>query len=511
MSTNSGLKRLALLAGTISAAWIVKAILSRRRRNPRRLPYPPGPKGWPIVGNMFQVPKNRPWEGYHALCQQYGDLVYLNAMGQGILILGSRRRAEDLLEDRAANYSDRPSAVIQDLADANWSFGLMPYGSWWRKHRATFQHFFRRRDLSQWHPIMYEERDRFLSSMKETPEDYYEHMKSLFAMLVMRVSYGFEDPKRNKARIDNSQRLMIELGEARKPARFLVNVLPILRYVPGWVPGAGFQQHFKRLAAMSHEVRNTPFEIVQRLSESGEHSRHHSLAATLLDHLPEEGDPSRPELETVAKNVSASAFFAGSDTVNDGRSARTTVGTDQQPRCAKQGTAGARRSGGAHRLPLISDRNTLPYCQAIVKEAGRWFNALPIATARLSTEDDEYDGYFIPKGTFVLPLTWRIMHDPELFERPHDFVPERYLKNGEIDPSVPDATYAVFGYGRRICPGMHFSNDALFMFMTGFLSTFNISAPLDEAGKPIRQALYQMDIPVIARAAPFECKISPRI
>jgi cytochrome P450 len=41
------------------------------------------------------------------------------------------------------------------------------------------------------------------------------------------------------------------------------------------------------------------------------------------------------------------------------------------------------------------------------------------------------------------------MHDSEVFERPFDFIPERYLKDGRIDNSVPDANYAAFGYGRR--------------------------------------------------------------
>lgn len=51
-------------------------------------------------------------EGRHGMT---GDLVYLNNKGQGILVIGSRRRAEELLEDRSTNYSDRPTAVIQDL------------------------------------------------------------------------------------------------------------------------------------------------------------------------------------------------------------------------------------------------------------------------------------------------------------------------------------------------------------------------------------------------------------
>lgn len=42
-----------------------------------------------------------------------------------------------------------------------------------------------------------------------------------------------------------------------------------------------------------------------------------------------------------------------------------------------------------------------------------------------------------------------IVHDPQIFEKPFDFIPERYLKDGKIDRSIPDAELAAFGHGRR--------------------------------------------------------------
>ena len=61
-------------------------------------------------------------------------------------------------------------------ADMNWSFGLMPYGPEWRRYRRTFHDFFRRADLGQLHPIMYEERDKFLHSLEENPADFFENL-----------------------------------------------------------------------------------------------------------------------------------------------------------------------------------------------------------------------------------------------------------------------------------------------------------------------------------------------
>ena len=77
------------------------------------------------------------------------------------------------------------------------------------------------------------------------------------------------------------------------------------------------------------------------------------------------------------------------------------------------------------------------------------------------------------------------MHDAKVFEDPSEFNPDRYLRDGQIDQSVPDADQAAFGFGRRICPGRHFSADTLFLFVASLLSTFTVEPPKDEAGNPI--------------------------
>ena len=61
---------------------------------------------------------------------------------------------------------------------------------------------------------------------------------------------------------------------------------------------------------------------------------------------------------------------------------------------------------GPHRLPDHSDRPNLPYINALVKEAVRWIPALPFSLPHMNTEDMEYNGYFIPAGSILLPNTW---------------------------------------------------------------------------------------------------------
>ena len=61
---------------------------------------------------------------------------------------------------------------------------------------------------------------------------------------------------------------------------------------------------------------------------------------------------------------------------------------------------------GPHRLPVHADKESLPYINAIVRECLRWQQAVPFAVPHYTEEDMEYRGYFIPKETTLIPLSW---------------------------------------------------------------------------------------------------------
>ena len=76
-----------------------------------------------------------------------------------------------------------------------------------------------------------------------------------------------------------------------------------------------------------------------------------------------------------------------------------------------------------------------------------------------------------------------VLHDPEIYNNPEEFSPERFLNDGVNAPD-PDPNPA-FGYGRRICPGRHFSDSELFITIASVLAVFIISPPTDESSDPI--------------------------
>ena len=153
------------------------------------------------------------------------------------------------------------------------------------------------------------------------------------------------------------------------------------------------------------------------------------------------------------------------------------------PDIQKKGQMEIDRLLGGERLPTLADQNDLPYITALVKEVYRWHTPLPISIPKSLIEDDEYKGYHIPKGATIVENVWAVFHDPVMYPEPYVFNPERFLRDGKLNSSVRDPDERVFGSSRRICPGKHFANRALFLRFATILATFDIAPGMNERGE----------------------------
>ena len=145
---------------------------------------------------------------------------------------------------------------------------------------------------------------------------------------------------------------------------------------------------------------------------------------------------------------------------------------------------------GRGRLPTFADAPCLPYVCAIVKEILRWRPSLPIGPPHAATEEDWYEGMYIPKGAMCIPNLWHCNHDRAVFgEDAAEFRPERHLdEHGELLPG-PVETYQAghvgFGFGRRICVGKDLANESLFINTVRTLWAAKLARPRDERGKEV--------------------------
>lgn len=79
-------------------------------------------------------------------------------------------------------------------------------------------------------------------------------------------------------------------------------------------------------------------------------------------------------------------------------------------------------------------------------------------------------------------LRREMLHDPEVYADPMVFNPERF--NG-VDAEMAKASSLAFGFGRRVCPGMHFAEGTIFSIIMTTLATCDVLAGLDENGKEV--------------------------
>jgi len=92
----------------------------------------------------------------------------------------------------------------------------------------------------------------------------------------------------------------------------------------------------------------------------------------------------------------------------------------------------------------------------------------------------------LPSVGTLTQASWRsILHDPETYKDPFVYNPDRFLKDGEIDPTVRDPKVATFGYGRRICPGRFLAENSLFILLCHILIVYDIWPALGDDGKEI--------------------------
>jgi cytochrome P450 len=143
---------------------------------------------------------------------------------------------------------------------------------------------------------------------------------------------------------------------------------------------------------------------------------------------------------------------------------------------------------GRARPPSFADYPYLPYIRAMVKEILRWGTVAPQAVPHSVSEDDWYQGMFIPKGTICIPNVWNMNRDTEVYgENATHFDPARFLDaNGDIATAPPDTKdqgHVSYGFGRRECVGRHLANNSLFIDIAVMLWAMKIERKKDASGK----------------------------
>lgn len=498
ISTNPSPSTLALALGFTSFS----ALLYRWWTTPsHRLP--PGPKRLPVIGNVFDIPKDFAWITYQKWSKEYdSDVIHVDALGTHLIVVNSAKAANEIFEKRSSIYSDRPAFVtMKEILKMKWAMGFTSYGADWRRLRKAFHQHFQPVASEQYHPIEARATLDLLQRLLHTPQDFIDHIRHMAGRTILEITYGIEVQPQNDYYIKTVEKALDAMTFGSSPRANVFETFPILTRLPDWLPGMSLKREAKEWIPSCIQVAEAPFRAVKEAVANG--TAIESVTSSLLR---DSEDEKSPWDEDIAKRVPAAMLFGGADTT---LSAITTFMLTMvlYPEIQRKAHAEIDAIIGHDRLPIHSDEDLLPYVGAVVKEVLRWSPIAPLAIPHSVMSDDIYEGYFIPAGSIVLGNCWAILHDESVYPDPYVFKPERFL--GPDNTATTNFPDAAFGFGRRVCPGRFMAHASTWLAITSILATFEISKDVDESGNEIVPTGEYLSGP-ITHPVPFKCSIKPR-
>ncbi|KAF8884271.1 cytochrome P450 [Gymnopilus junonius] len=410
-----------------------------------------------------------------------GDIVYYQGLGNSILVLNSLEAMTDLLVKKGNTYCSRPYFVVaSELMNLINSTAFTPFGARWRLHRKFMRIALSTEAVKGHEGTLSEIASLLNTSLKDGPEEFVDHVRLAAGHVIMSTIYGISVRSPQDPYITIAESAMNMISKAVIPGAFIVDLIPILKYLPSWTPFATFHYVGGEGRRMVAELISKPFEYVKSQIEARNAKPSFTMDVLTKNDLKAERE-NDPEFETSLKWASASMYAGESGQEISSSILNMIMAMATNTEKLRIAQAEIDEVVGRSRTPVIQDRESLPYVHAIIKETLRWHPPLPMDIARSSIHDDVYRGYLIPVGTTVIPNVWAIAHAPDPVYPPDTFAPERFLReNSTLDPSV-----YCFGFGRRNCPGRTLAENSIFLTTAYILQSFNISAAQDKDGHDI--------------------------
>ncbi|KIJ35822.1 hypothetical protein M422DRAFT_261774 [Sphaerobolus stellatus SS14] len=385
----------------------------------------------------------------------------------------------------------------------DWGMAFQRYSDSWRKHRRAFHEKFHSGAVGIFKTSQIKHSRDLLRRLLVKPDDFAKHLRHVAGAIIMEVTYGIHIKPEDDPYIINADEASRGIGEAGVPGSFMVDRLPWLRHLPDWLPGMAFKEKARKWHKITTDMKELPYQYAKAEVDAGRADE--CFVSVHLEELTAK-DKFSPEEEEVVKNAAGIAFTGGSDTTV---SLMTTfiLAMALHPEVQKKAQKELDSVLGGVRLVEFEDESELPYISAVVKETMRWHPLFPQSLAHAAVEEDVVGEYYIPKGSIVIGNSWRLLHNEEDFGPNTDrFIPERFLEKSAIrDPE----TTGSFGYGRRICPGMHMAQNLLFIEIASILQTFDISGPRDANGTELPME-YNMTSGIFSYPVDLKCSIVPR-
>ncbi|CAL9234425.1 unnamed protein product [Arabidopsis halleri] len=467
---------------------------------------PPSPPSLPIIGHLHLLLSLLMHRSLEKLSSKYGPLLYLRVFNVPILLVSSSSIAYEIFKSQDVNVSSRNFPTNEGfLIFSPLGIVSAPYGDYWKFiKKLMVTKFLGPQALERSQGVRAKEVERFYSNLldkalkKETVEIAEEAMKLVnnsLCKMIMGRSCSEEDGEAERVRG------LVNKSDALTKKLFLAIILhkPLKKI--------GISLFEKELMEVSRQFDEVLEKIIVEYEEKAEE---HHQGTDMMDVLLEACRAENAEYKVTRNHIKAlfvDLFIAGTDTST--HTIEWIMAEIMNNSCIFERLREEIDSVvGNTRLVQETDLPNLPYLQATVKEGLRLHPSSPIVI-RTFEEGCKIGGFYIPEKTRLVINGYAIMRDPNNWEDPLEFKPERFLDSSRS--SQKDAIkeevlrYIAFGSGRRGCPGANLAYVSVETAIGVMVQCFDWKIKGDKIN--MNEAAGKI---TITMANPLKCSLVPR-
>ncbi|KAL5203476.1 hypothetical protein ABZP36_014428 [Zizania latifolia] len=462
---------LALVAIPISLALLDRLRLGR---------IPPGPRPWPVVGNLRQIKPVR-CRCFQEWAERYGPIVSVWFGSSLNVVVSTSELAKEVLKEHDQQLADRPrNRSTQRFSRNGQDLIWADYGPHYIKVRKLCNlELFTPKRLEALRPIREDEVTAMVESVhraatepgsERKPIVVRNHLAMVAFNNITRLAFGKRFINANGDIDEQGREFKTIVNNGIKIGASL-SVSEYIWYLRWLYPlnEELYKTHNERRDRLTKKIIE---EHAKALKESG--AKQHFVDALFT--LREQYDLNDDTVIGLLWDM----ITAGMDT--------TVISVEwtmaelvRNPRVQKKLQEELDHVVGHDRVMSETDFQNLPYLQAVVKESLRLHPTTPLMLPHKVSKNVKIGGYNIPKGANVMVNVWAIARDPKNWSNPLEYRPERFMEES-VDIKGNDFRVLPFGAGRRVCPGAQLGINLVASMVGHLLHHFEWSLP--EGTKP---------------------------
>ncbi|XP_060063661.1 cytochrome P450 2J6-like [Ylistrum balloti] len=438
---------------------------------------PPGPRGYPLVGNFPLFLSGSKTKLFEQLRQCYGDVFSLQLGSKRMVVINGYETLKEAFVKRADVFSDRPVDDLISKRSHNCKGIVRSSGNLWKQTRAfslqALREFgFGKRSLET---KILEEVSVFLDIIGGKCGDAFSLGKIAqisVSNIICSISFGERYAHEDKT--FKELMLMIDDHVMLLTKSAITNFFPVLRYLPGDVT------HIEEMSRNYDNIKSAMQQQIDRHRATFQSGNIRDLIDAFIEEEIKRGKNEYLE-DANLLIVLSNLFVAGTETT------ATTIkwailfllhNACVQKKLRDEITEVI----GSSRLPSMTDKPKMVYTDAFIHETLRMGNLVPLSLLHGVKHDTDFKGYKIRKDDLVVPNLDSALFDETLFTDPHTFNPERFIgEDGQLNGK--ERTVLAFSLGRRVCFGESLARMELFLFLTSLIQRFKL-LPADDENLP---------------------------